>query len=136
MPIDTTDKLNKLRIKNIQRIIGAILYYACAVDRTILTTLRLVAGDQANVTEQTEHQSQQLLDYLTTHQCATIRYYASDMILNIHSNASYLSEVRARRCSAGLFFLGSVPINYKPIQLTGTIYVHSCIIKFVVASAA
>ena len=57
------------------------------------------------------------------------------MILNIHSDASYLSEVRARSHTSG-FFLGSVPSKYKPIPLNGAIYVHSGILKFVVASAA
>ena len=32
-----------------------------------------------------------LLDYLATYPDATMRFYASDMILNIHSDASYLS---------------------------------------------
>jgi hypothetical protein len=32
-----------------------------------------------------------MVDYLATHPDATIRYHASDMILNIHSDASYLS---------------------------------------------
>ena len=46
MPMDTTNKLNKPRIKNIQRIVGAILYYDHAVDHTVLTSLSSVAGDQ------------------------------------------------------------------------------------------
>ena len=62
MPIDTTNKLNEPRIKNIQRIVGAILYYACAVDHTVLTALSSVAGYQADSTEQTAQQAQQLLD--------------------------------------------------------------------------
>ena len=58
------------------------------------------------------------------------------MILNIHSNASYLSEVRARSRTAGHVFLGSVPSKYNPIPLNGAIYVHSGFLKFLVASAA
>ena len=71
MPMDTTNKLNEPRIKNIQRIVGSIIYYVRAVDHTVLTDLRSVTGDQANATEQTEYRSQQLLDYLTTHPLAT-----------------------------------------------------------------
>ena len=78
MPMDTTNKLNEPRIKNIQRVVGAILYYARAVDHTDITALSSVAGDQENATEQTGYQSQQLLDCLTTHPCTTIRYYASE----------------------------------------------------------
>eukprot|EP00804_Cyclotella_cryptica_P027019 CCRYP_013669-RA/>CCRYP_013669-RA protein AED:0.47 eAED:0.40 QI:0/-1/0/1/-1/0/1/0/221 len=55
------------------------------------------------------------------------------MVLNIHSDASYLSESYAR---AGHFFLGSVPIDKTPIKLNGTIYIFCGILKFVVASAA
>ena len=74
------------------------------------------------------------MEYLATHPHATIRYYASEMILNIHSDASYLSESRARSRTAGHFFLGSVPKKGEPIPLNGAIYVHSGILKFVVAS--
>ena len=50
IPMDTTNKLNEPSIKNIRRIIGEILYYACAVHHTVLIALSSVAGDQANAT--------------------------------------------------------------------------------------
>ena len=58
------------------------------------------------------------------------------MILNIHSDALYLSESRARSRNAGHYFLGSIPKKGDPIPLNGEIYVHSGILKFVVTSAA
>ena len=58
------------------------------------------------------------------------------MILNIHSDASYLSENRSRTRVAGQFFLGSKPVKDKPIPLNGAILVFCGILKFVVASAA
>ena len=39
------------------------------------------------------------------------------MILNVHSDASYLSEPRARSRLGGLFFMGTIPVNGQPIQL-------------------
>ena len=66
------------------------------------------------------------------HPRATIRYYASEMMLKIHSDASYLSEVRARSCTQGHFSLDPFLVNTSQ----GKIYVHSGILKFVVASAA
>jgi hypothetical protein len=51
----------------------------------------------------------QMLDYLATHPDATVRYQASEMILHIHSDASYLSVSNARRRLGGLFFLGNKP---------------------------
>eukprot|EP00804_Cyclotella_cryptica_P008022 CCRYP_004538-RB/>CCRYP_004538-RB protein AED:0.45 eAED:0.39 QI:0/-1/0/1/-1/0/1/0/221 len=58
------------------------------------------------------------------------------MVLNIHSDASYLTESNACSRIAGHFFLGSVPIDKTPITLNGAIYVFCGILKFVVASAA
>jgi hypothetical protein len=74
------------------------------------------------------------LDYLATHPGATIRYHASHMILQIHSDASYLSVSNARSRLGGLFSLG----NKSPEQdkLKGSILNVAAVIKNVVASAA
>jgi hypothetical protein len=58
------------------------------------------------------------------------------MIMNIHYNASYLSESKAQSHACGHFFMGWKPINGKPIKLDGAFYMNSVILKFVVASAA
>ena len=57
----------------------------------ILLALSEIARDQANPTEANMKRVQQSLNYMATHPKAVIRYYASDMILNIHSDVSYLS---------------------------------------------
>ena len=88
----------------VQQIIGGFLYYGRAVDLTVLPALSSIASEQASATENTEKKCAQLLDYLATHDNARIRYHASDMVLNIHSDASYLSEKRARIRVAGQFF--------------------------------
>jgi hypothetical protein len=84
--------------------------------------------------KKTQAATSQLLDYLATHPDATIRYHASDMILHIHSDASYLSVLNTRSRLRGLFFLG----NKSPEQdtLNGYILNVASIIKNVVASAA
>jgi hypothetical protein len=102
-PPDTTPRGDAPRIKIIQQVIGGVLYYARAVDLIVLPALSTVASDQASATETTEAHVQQLLDYLARHPDATIRYHKSDMILNIHSDASYLSETKARSLAAGYF---------------------------------
>eukprot|EP00804_Cyclotella_cryptica_P022240 CCRYP_017935-RA/>CCRYP_017935-RA protein AED:0.44 eAED:0.40 QI:0/-1/0/1/-1/1/1/0/230 len=73
---------------------------------------------------------------MSTHPNATIRYYASDMVLNVHSDASYLSIKDAKSRAAGIFFLGSIPKQNQPIHLNGAITVLCTILKFVAASAA
>ncbi len=91
-PPDTLKKVSPDDIKRIQRVVGSILYYAHAVDSTVLMALSSIAITQSKATEVTMEQTKQMLDYLATHPDATVRFQASDMILNIHSDASYLSE--------------------------------------------
>ncbi len=52
-------------------------------------------------------QTLQLLDYLATQEDAVLSYHASDMVLAVHSSASYLSEPKARSRAGGHFFLSS-----------------------------
>jgi hypothetical protein len=93
-----------------------------------------IATEQTKATEKTQAATNQMLDYLATHPDATIRYHASDMILNIHSDASYLSVSNERSRLGGLFFL----CNKSPEQhtLNGSILNVAAVIKNVVASAA
>ena len=56
----------------------------------------------------------QFLVYAATHQDAIITYHASDMVLVVHSDASYLSKPKACSRAGGHFFLSSDianPIN-------------------------
>ncbi len=102
----------------------------------VLMALSTIAMSQAKPTENTMEQCIQLLDYPTTHADAKIRFYPSDMIMNIHSDVSYLSESKACSRACGHFFMGWKPVDGKPIKLNGTFYTNSVILKFVVASAA
>jgi hypothetical protein len=95
---DETAPLNVQQCLTIQKITGSVLYYARAVDPTVLMPLNDIATEQTKGTEKTQATTNQMLDYLATHPDATIRYHASDMILNIHSDASYLSVSNARSC--------------------------------------
>ncbi len=71
-----------------------------------------------------------------THPDAIIQYRASDMILNVYSDASYLSAPKARSPVGGYFFLGSLPRNGDPIRLNGAIQITCTILKLVAALAA
>ena len=96
-----------------------------------LVALSAIASKQSQATEQTEAHIHQLLDYLYTHKDATIRYVPSEMILNIHSDASYLSELKACSHIVGFYFLGKLLVNRKAIHLNGPIHVQASICKFV-----
>jgi len=49
----------------------------------------------------------QFLDYAATHPDAIITYRASDMVLVGHSDASYLSETKARSRAGEHFFMSN-----------------------------
>jgi hypothetical protein len=131
---DETPPLAAKKCLTIQKVTGSVLYYARAVDSTVLMPINNIATEQTKATEKTQAATNQLLDYLATHPDATIRYHASYMILHIHSDASYLSVSNARSRLGGLFFCG----DKSPRQdtLNGSILNVASIIKNVVASAA
>lgn len=119
-----------------QQVLGIFLYYVRAVDLTIQQALNAIAEEQSNPAEKTLERVQQFLDYMATHPDTVINFYASDMILNVHSDASYQTASKMRSRAAGYFFLGSIPQDNAPILLNGNIHVISSILKLVAASAA
>ena len=92
-------------------------------------------GKQANPTEKTLQRVKHFLDYMWTHPDAEIRFWASDMVLNIHSDALYLSAPKARSRGGGYLFLGSVSQGNESIILNGAFYVLCTILNLVAASA-
>jgi hypothetical protein len=80
----------------------------------------------------------QLLDYCATHPDANIQYHASDMILHMESDASYLSETKARSRAAGFFYLGNqaTPGADQCTNYNGPVNILSQIMREVVSSAA
>ncbi len=54
-----------------------------------------ISSQQVAPTENTMKRVNQFLDYMWTHPDAVIQYRASDIILNVHSDASYLSTPKA-----------------------------------------
>ena len=106
LPPDESPKLDEKGIKRIQQIVGSILYYARSVDMTCLAALVTIAINKKKATKQTMDRSIQLLDYLASNQDAKVRFHASDMVLNIHSDASYLSESGAGSHACGNCFHG------------------------------
>jgi hypothetical protein len=101
---------------------------------TVLMPLNDIVTEQTKANEKTQAATNQLLDYLETHPDATIRYHDSDMILHIHSDASYLSFSNARSRIGGLFFCGDTSLQEN--NMNGSILNMDSVIKNVVASAA
>ncbi len=135
-PADESPPLPKEGIKRLQQIIGTLLYYARAVDSTLLVALSDLSSAQANGTEATKLAATQLLDYCATHSEASIRYCASEMALQIHSDASYLSVPKGRSRAGGHIYLGSASTSAKPMLNNGAVLTISGILKHVMSSAA
>ena len=133
---DTSPKLSAKDIKQVQKIVGSILYYARAVDMTVLMALSSISIEQTIATKKTMGRCTQLLDYLATNATAKVRFHRSDMIMNVHSDASYLLESKARSRTCGHFFMGWTPVDDEPLRLNGAFFVNTTIMRFVVASAA
>ena len=131
-PIDTTARLPKHEIKRIQQIIGTFLFYGRAVDPTLLSALSELSSAQATATEATKRACNQFLDYCATHPTSTLRYHASDMVLKLHSDSSYLNAIGARSRQGGHFFLGN---KSGPDILNGAILHLAAIMKMVLSSA-
>jgi hypothetical protein len=131
---DETPPLTVKQCLTIPKVTRSVLYYARAVDPTVLMPINYIATEQTKATEKTQAAANQMLDYLATHLDAAISCHDSDMILHIHRDASYLSVSNARSRLGGLFFLG----NKSPEQdtLNGAILNIAAVIKNVVASAA
>ena len=132
-PIDTTAHLPTYKIKRLQQIISMFLFYSRAVDPTLLTALSELSSAQATATAATKRACHQFLDYCATHPASTIRYHASDMVLKLHSDSSYLNAVGARSRQGGHFFLGN---KSDPDILNGAILHLAAIMKMVLSSAA
>ena len=135
-PPDDSTPLDEKGKRRVQQVVGSFLYYARAVDVTILTALSEIAGQQSKPTEKTMDRVNHFLDYMATNPDAKIRYYGSDMVLNVHSDASYLTAPGARSRAGGHFFLGSIPKDGCPIRLNGAVLALSTILRCVAASAA
>jgi hypothetical protein len=124
-PMDECPRLTPAQITHLQQEIGTLLYYAWAVDSTMLVTLGCHNG-----------QTTALAPIARTYPNAKVCFSASPMILTIHSDASYLSESHARSRAGVIFYLIS---KHAPAHLAPTndsVHITQVIIKHVMSSAA
>jgi hypothetical protein len=128
----TAPLLDQKGKKFIQQVCGKFLFLGRAVDPTLLCPISAIASHSSKPTVDTLQHTKQLLDYIATQDDAVLTYNASDMVLTIHSNVSYLSKPGARSRAGGHFFLSSnaeIPPN------NGAVLNIAHIIKHVMASA-
>jgi hypothetical protein len=122
-------------VNKLKQLTGTLLYYARAVDPTLIMPINVLASEQSKSTAVTADKVIKTLNYCNTHPETKIRYHASDMILHIHSDASYLSEKEAKSRAGGFFYMGSSTKTDKKLT-NRTILVISKVLKHVMSSAA
>jgi hypothetical protein len=80
-PADTSTPLTNAEKLKLQKVIGYLLYYAIAVDPTIIVALSTLASAQSQGTAATAYAMHQLLDYCATNPDAEVCFHSSDMVL-------------------------------------------------------
>jgi hypothetical protein len=109
----TSPELSDKDVNKLQQLTGTLLYYARVVAPTLIMPINALASEQSKATAITVDKVIKLLNYCNTHPETKIRYHASDMILHIHSDASYFSENEAKIRAGGFFYMGSSTKNDK-----------------------
>ncbi len=143
-PSDESEPLDAADTKFVQEVLGTFLFYARAVDSTMLVAIGTLATQQSKGTRATMIALTQLLNYAATHPDASVLYIASDMCLHVSSDASHHSVPKARSRAAGYHFLSDKPIDpTKPPLSTdpdppdnGAIQILCQIMREVLSSAA
>ncbi|KAJ1410921.1 hypothetical protein B484DRAFT_336208, partial [Ochromonadaceae sp. CCMP2298] len=102
--VDDTPPLSPAGILRLQEIVGSLLYYARAVDCTMLTAVNHIASEQARPTQHGMDMAERLLAYAASYPAHELVYRACDMVLHIQSDASFLSRTKSRSVAGGIFY--------------------------------
>jgi hypothetical protein len=131
--INQSSAVTKADQKYIMQVVRVPLYYARAVDSTLLVALSSLASLQAAPTEYTMFLVKWLLDYVATQPDAILRYEKSVILLVVHSDASYLSKALACSQVGGHFFCSK---DSKNPHNNGAVHNIFKILKAIMSSAA
>ena len=107
-------------------------FFSRAIDNTMLHALNNIATATVNGTEATLKATEYFLNYVASNPNASIRFCASNMILQVHSDAAYLVALNTCNCARDYHFLGT----NDQTQFNAPILVLAHIIKNVIASVA
>ena len=134
-PTSSAPLLDAKGTQRIQAINGTFIHYS-NIDPCIKPALNEIGTVQAKPTTDTNKKVQMLMDYLHDYPDGVLRYYASDMILQMEADAAYLVLPQARSRAAAWFIPGNDPISHPSPMSNAPIYVMCNTIKNVMSSAA
>jgi hypothetical protein len=133
--VDTSPAISAEKVKRNQQVIGVFLYYARAVDESMLCALNKLASRQTHPTEELETDVNRFLQYAATYPNGKLTFWPSDLKLFAHSDASYCSETESCSRSGGFFFLGQNDVSGND-QINGGLGSQSKIMPSVLSSTA
>ena len=116
----------------VQQVSGYFLYYARMQNPLILPICNDISATQSNPTARTVDATWRLLNYLSSHPDHSTCYTDFEMILKVHSDASYHSRPGAISIAGGWHYLG----NTNDDTINGTLHSISCRIPTVCGSVA
>ena len=117
-----------------QQVVGTFLFYARAMDTyTNVNTVKCNCRSTVKADREDSEKVRQNLDYAAYNPDAVLTYSANNMVLAIHSDASYLSEANARSRVEGHYFMSK---DSEEPPNNGAVHTVAKIIKAVMSSAA
>ena len=109
-------------MKLLQSKLGTTYYYGRMMDLATLAANNDASINQSSATTNTNNKMMELFDYLHTNPEAKIKFRASDVILKIYSDRSYLSASNSRSRAREFYYLGdNIPLG-QPEKPQGSIY--------------
>ena len=130
---DDSPLLNAVEQKRIERVVGALLYYAIAQDNTYLPAVCDISREQKHATKRTLEKVDRLLAYAAKYPNNLLEFKRSDMILKAYSDGSYQSLPDSRSMAGGFFFCGNKDEDHSFVN--GPIDAMSAVIKSILSSA-
>jgi len=103
---DSTPTVSDTLRKELQVVVGSILYYARAVDGRMLEAVSELSCLQSQPTVATMAKMERLLGYAAAHPDGQSVIYPSDMLLCVYSDASFNSRPKSQSVAGGYHFLG------------------------------
>ena len=91
----------------IQEVVHVLLYLTRVLNSPAIASLSDIGTEQAQPTANTAEATKKLLNYCATYPNSTLRFIASDVILPVFSDVSYLSVSKSFSRVAGYFYLSS-----------------------------
>ena len=61
--------------------------------------------EQVSPTEETTKKTLTFLDYVASHPASIFTYQASSVVMNVHTDASYLNDPKVRSSAGGHYFV-------------------------------